>query len=81
LAAVENTKRPLADERIWRRRCMLTTEGGSVKVLMQIGWRVGFAKGFLVVFLSKHKYGSDLAVGGEISNPTIYYLGPPQRYR
>jgi len=37
LAAVENTKRPLADERIWRRRCMLTTEGGSFKVLMQIG--------------------------------------------
>lgn len=43
---------------------------------MQIG-RVGFGKGFLVVFLSKHTYGSDLAVGGEICTPPPY-LGPPQ---
>lgn len=51
---------------------------GSVKLLMQIGKEVGFAKGFLVVFFSKHKYGSDLAVGKEISNPPN--LGPHLQY-
>lgn len=43
------------------------------KMLMQIGME---GVGFSVVFLSKHKYGSDLVVGREISTPTLLLSKP-----